>query len=92
VGLAEAQLGIRYGRKRSDLCFHVSRIEKIVGIEEVHELASRGKHPGIPRSANAAVGLSDQLNPTAEGRKPGRSVLGGAVVNDNDFNCRVPLI
>lgn len=61
----------------------MSGIEKNVAIQEVHELASRGKHPRIPRSTNSAIGLSDQLDSIAESLKPGSGVVCGAIVNNH---------
>jgi hypothetical protein len=52
-------------------------VEKIVGIEELHEFASRGEYGHIPSSAHAGIGSS---------------VIGRTIVNNYDLNLRVVLV
>ena len=67
-------------------------IEEIVGIEELQEVSSRGKHASVLRSAHTSIGLLDQLDPIAERCEARRIMVCRAVVNDHDLGPRVGLV
>ena len=67
-------------------------VEKIVGIEELQEFASRGEYGHISSSAHAGIGLPDHPDQFAESCQSSNSVIGRTIVNNNDLNLRVALV
>ena len=64
----------------------------VVVIQQSDELTSRFSYPAISRRANSRIGLTDDPNLIAKCRKTLKSIVGAAIINDDDFSISKGLI
>ena len=89
VGMDEARLLI--GFEQRDLAGKLLRVPPVVGIEKGDVLAVGFLNGPVARGAKTPVGVLHIKDALSEAGGDGRSVIGGAVVDDDDLDVRVGL-
>ena len=76
-----------FRRGEAHLCLQLSRPPGVVGIEEREPLAAGHSGSMVSCRGDALVCLSNGRDPRAKGLDDRPGLIGGAIVNHDDFRC-----